>query len=284
MSCDFCHHPRSHTREAFLDPAQGASATVDIASPLSDDAGADHYGYTIKSLKAVIYAAEKIASVKRVVWTGSTAGAVVPFQYMRPTSTDDEPSVADGETDHGVPPEVPSNAPGFEKYARGKAAGLDFLRPHAKDHPTLTSSIISQDGYWVQVRSFLLKRVPRIVSHYRASSSVPTMGWFFLMGVAPQNWKNAPLVSTVVHDDDVAEAHTKAITVNISAKQKTYVLSAGGINGVEHNDAAGIAKKSFPELAGKIDPDAHFGTVGSYEDMVVDTIRWYTLIPTQRSS
>ncbi|MCJ1371108.1 hypothetical protein MMC20_002323 [Loxospora ochrophaea] len=296
--------------DAFVEPAKGCSYILHIASPLGYNSG-DLYRPAVGGVEALLHAAEVTSSVKRIVWTGSVFGNV-PFEQLLASYPDNQAVAAGkdedvpyltGDSAAEGPHSLPDDAPGLQRYSAGKIAAMNALRTYAAAHANDASShfdIVATVPGWVIGPSELPKNQKEAFDGFNTNS---VLLWMFtplyrlnaVLGVP--NDEDAPLTGTQLHIDDCAEVHVRAIKVTFSGKMRSYLLCSDGKYGANYEDALDIVKKNFPDVAQKIIPDAHFGTIKTkmdatpaekellgrpfqtYEQMVLDTIAWYKDLP-----
>ncbi|KAL8922181.1 MAG: hypothetical protein Q9172_003683 [Xanthocarpia lactea] len=116
-------------------------------------------------------------------------------------------------------------------------ATQDFIRD-TKPHFTIISIMPS----FVIGKHELLTTPEDIISP-KTSNWVP-LGPIFDGGIP------FPMPGTAVHIDDVANIHIAALDPKIDGNQD-FVLNAGGIEGMQWNDAKEIVKRRFPEAVDK---------------------------------
>ncbi|KAL8850470.1 MAG: hypothetical protein Q9221_004612 [Calogaya cf. arnoldii] len=180
----------------------------------------------------ILKAATKVQSVKRVIITSSVS------VFM----TDDQTTVHDETTMATVPDDSFIGKDHYAAYHTSKVlayrATQDFLRTTSKPHFTITNIMPS----FVVGKHELLTTPDDIISP-KTTNLVP---------MAPIFGDGMPFAfpGLTVHVDDVAKVHIAALDPNIDGNQD-FVLTAGGTDGIQWNDAKEIVRRRFPDAVEK---------------------------------
>ena len=230
--------------------------------------------------KAILEAAEATPSVKRVVFTASTA-SLRPFERLfmdHPANQaimsgrGDEVPALTAETKVPTQPPVSDDAPGFKRYVASKIAATNFVHEYGDAHKSESDnfSIVNLMPGWVFGPEELVRNKQEA---FQGSNLV--LSWLFhelnvgpLFG-RPAN-EDVPLLSETVHLDDVVEAHVKALDIDrVPGKYRNFLLCSDSPTGPVIMDAADIVRRELPqEVAdGKI-PFA--GKLGRFQQVQTD--------------
>ena len=235
-----------------------------MASPLATLPG-DLVFQAVAGNKAILEAAEATPSVKRVVFTASTA-SLRPYTRLfmdHPANKaimsgrGDEVPALTAETKVPTQPLVSDDAPGFERYDHSKVAATNLVHEYGDAHKSESSSfsIVNLMPGWILGPEELARNKQEA---FKGSNLI--LGWLFaelsigpLFG-RPEN-EDVPLVSETVHLDDVVEAHVKALDIDkVPGKYRNFLLCSDSPTGPVMMDAEDIVRRELPrEVAdGKI--------------------------------
>ena len=246
---------------AYLDSAKDCSYIIHLASPLSTQPG-DLVAQAIAGNKAALEAAEATPTVKRVVFTASTA-AIRPYERLfaqHPANQavasgiSDEVTTLTAETRvHNQPP-VSDDAPGAHRYTNSKIAAHNLVREYAEADDHAGFSIVNI------LPGFVLgpEELPSSKSEAFHGSNI-ILSWLFtdldLSLILGGTKSDALLLSETVHLNDVVEGHVKALdTEKVPGRYRNFLLCSDSPSGPVIMDAADIVRRTLPQEAaeGKI--------------------------------
>ena len=241
---------------AYRDAAKGCEYIIHTASPLPMQPG-NLVAQALAGTKAVIDAAEATETVRRVVFTASSA-SLRPFEEALADHPRNVALIAGkGEewetiTGNTVNPDadpVPGDEePGGRRYFASKAAANNYVREYVKKHPDSRFSVVSiMPGYVLGPEELSKTKVEGL------GGSNVLLAWIFidlklnaLFGVADD--VDCPVLSDFVSLKDVVEAHLKALdTAKVPGPLKEYLLGVDSPRGIVMTDAVNIVKKHFPK-------------------------------------
>lgn len=264
----FSHVPDFTAQDAFVQPSKGCIALIHIGSPVGTQLGDLSFG-TLKSLDAVLYAAEQNHSIKRVIWTSSLMGHIVPQRQY----SDHPQNVAmvDGRESEVAPITSQTTAPMFEpvpadatanlRYTYAKTAGVHHLHKYAATHANASFEIVIMNPTWVLGPSELVTSKAGALDGFHTNTLFgflygPFVGYGWGMTGRPEHM---PMLAATVHVGDVAEAHVNAVKVPIPGKIRMFLLASDAPYGPVHNDAIDIVKKHYPDEVQFLSPEANHG-------------------------
>ena len=264
---------------AYRESVKDCSYIIHVASPLATSPG-DLEFQAVAGNKAILEAAEATPSVKRVVFTSSTA-SLRPFERLfmdHPANQaimsgkGDEVPALTAETKVPTQPPVSVDAPGFKRYDNSKIAATNLVREYGDAHISEVGkfSIVNLMPGWILGPEELARNKQEA---FKGSNLI--LSWLFselsvgpLFG-RPEN-EDVPLVSETVHLDDVVEAHVKALDIDkVPGKYRNFLLCSDSPTGPVMMDAEDIVRRELPqEVAdGKI-PFA--GRLGRFQQVQTD--------------
>lgn len=242
---------------AYLEPAKGCEYIIHVASPLATLPG-DLVSQAITGNKAILEAAQATPSVKRVVFTASTA-SVRPFERLFLThpanqailsGRANEVPVLTAETKVPTQPPVPDDAAGFVRYVNSKIAATNLVREYRATHKSENDhfSIVNLMPGWVLGPEELARNKQEA---FKGSNLI--LGWLFrelslgpLYGLPAD--EDVPLLSETVHLDDVVEAHVNALDIEkVPGQLREFLLCSEGPTGPVFMDAADIVRRELPQ-------------------------------------
>ena len=228
-----------------------------MASPLATFPG-DLVSQAIVGNKAILEVAEATPSVKRVVFTASTA-SLRPFERLflkHPANQaimsgkGDEVPVLTADTKVPTQPPISDDAPGFKRYDDSKIAATNLVHEYGDAHKSEIGnfSIVNLMPGWIFGPEELARNKQEA---FKGSNLV--LGWLFselslgpLFGL-PAN-EDVPLLSETVHLDDVVEGHVKALDIDrVPGKYRNFLLCSDTPTGPEMMDAADIVRRGLPQ-------------------------------------
>ena len=243
---------------AYLDAVKDCSYIIHVASPLATVSG-NLVNPAIAGNKAILEAAEATPSIKRIVFTASTA-SLHPFERLlrsHPLNQklisgrgDEVPAIT---ADTRVPnqPPVPDDAPGFQRYNPSKIAATNVVHDYglAKKFESVHFSIVNLMPGWV----FGPEELARNKKEAFTGSNL-ILGWLFtdqlsltpLLG--PAAGEDPPGSSFTVHLEDVIESHVKSLdTEKVPGKYRNFLLACESPLGPTLMDAADIVRRELPQ-------------------------------------
>ena len=242
--------------DAYHESAKGCSYIIHVASQLATAPG-DLVSQAIAGNKAILEAAEATPSVKRVVFTSSTA-SLRPFERMllkHPANQaimsgrGDEVPALTAETKIPTQPPISDDAPGFHRYINSKIAAMNYVREYGAAHESNTHfSIVNIMPGWTFGAEELAQSKQEA---FKGSNLI--LGWlFFDLSLAPflglPADEDAPLLSETVHLDDVVEGHVNALdTDKVPGHYRNFLLCSDSPNGPVLMDAVDIVRKELPQ-------------------------------------
>ena len=254
--------------------------------------------------KAILEAAGATPSVKRVVFTASTA-SLRPFERLfmdHPANQaimsgrGDEVPALTAETKVPTQPPVSDDAPGFKRYDCSKIAATNLVHEYGDAHKSEIGSfsIVNLMPGWILGPEELTRNKQEA---FKGSNLI--LGWLFselrvgpLFG-RPEN-EDVPLLSETVHLDDVVEAHVKALNIDrVPGKYRNFLLCSDTPTGPVMMDAADIVRRELPQevadgkipFAGKLGrfQKVQTGDRGQADNRLQDTIpSKFDATPTER--
>ncbi|KAL9599689.1 MAG: hypothetical protein Q9219_003677 [cf. Caloplaca sp. 3 TL-2023] len=219
---------------AFDEALRDVSFIIHAASPIPAPNCIKPYEDTmikpaLEGTLSILHSAANFPSVKRAVITSS----VVVVMTNDESRVHNESTLV--ETPSGPFPDQ------YAAYLAGKAHTLravhEFLKP---ENPHFT--VINLIPSFVAGKNELAV-TPEAISSPNSSNYMPLAS--ILGSGAPM-----PLPGVTVHIDDVAMVHVAALDPNVEGNQD-FVLTAGGIDGIQWDDAKEIARRRFPAAVGK---------------------------------
>lgn len=242
---------------AYREAAKGCSYIVHVASPLATTPG-DLVSQAVAGNKAILEAAEATPSIKRVVFTASTA-SIRPFECLLLkdpanqaiiSGRDDEVPTLTAEANQPTQPPVSDDAPPFRRYINSKTAALNLVREYADAHQseTVGFSIVNLMPGWILGPEELARSKQEA---FQGSNLI--LGWLFsqqslapLFGLDAD--EAAPLLAETVHLDDVVECHVTALdTAKVPGKYRNFLLCSHSPCGPVMMDAADIVRRELPQ-------------------------------------
>ena len=243
---------------AYFEAVKDCSYIIHIASPLATVPG-DLLSPAVAGNKAILEAAEIELSVKRVIFTASSA-SLHPFERYFPnhplnqalmSGRSEEVPALTAETRVPNQPPVSVDAPGFHRYVNSKIAATNVVHDYAlaKKFESAHFSIVNLMPGWV----FGPEELARSKKEAFTGSN-QLLGFLFSdqISLAPLLGQSAgeapPGNSLTVHLEDVIESHIKSLdTKNVPGKYRNFLLSSGSPIGSIFMDAADIVRKKLPQ-------------------------------------
>ncbi|KAK4898341.1 hypothetical protein LTR27_003937 [Elasticomyces elasticus] len=281
---DFITIPDFLQDGAFDEAMKGVKYVVHVASPLPSNAseGDDLDEVLVKpavqATLGVFESAQKAATVQRIVVTSSNA-ATVPLSVLM-GQDDGQIYGPDYRSDYL---EAPYMNVAMVGYVASKIAALRRAEEWvATRKPAF--DVVHIHPSFVEGRNDLTTTTQDFKSGTNAFVLEPVLGWKTDNAKAP----------SVVHVDDVALAHVRALDPKIEGNQ-SFLLASSGQDGMQWDDAKTYAKKHFPDAVakgllpnngsaptsggGKADNSKTQKVLGiklqGYEDMVVSVVGHY---------
>ena len=257
---------------AYIEPAKDCSFIVHVASPLPTQPG-DLSSQAIAGTKATLEAAEATSSIKRVVFTASTA-VIHPFERTLAehpanqaiaSGRSDEVPLLTAETKVPNQPPVSNDAPGAHRYINSKIAAHNLVREYADNHKSAAAgfSIVNILPGYVFGPEELARTKPEA---FKGSNIM--LSWLFtdldLSPLVGGKKEDILLMSETVHLDDVVEGHVKALdTEKVPGQYRNFLLCSDSPTGPVVMDAADIVRRELPEevAEGKIPFTGYMGRV-----------------------
>ncbi|KAJ5196913.1 hypothetical protein N7449_007392 [Penicillium cf. viridicatum] len=228
--------------DAFSGHLVGVDYVLHVASPLPKGISKDDYfPGAINGTTAILSEAAEVASIKRVVITSSIA-ALIP---LGGTPSDDPVSESNDNWNTTISADLPAfdtsaNPHPMVLYQASKLlalqAGESFVSTHspAFDVVTIHPSLVCGPN--------LLQS-----SAAEVGGSSGMLFGAIMTGEAPPD----PSILTLVHVQDVAEAHVKSLNPSVLAGR--YLISSPG--GVRWSDIVAVLKEKFPEEGWKLNEE-----------------------------
>ncbi|KAL8910224.1 MAG: hypothetical protein Q9171_004467 [Xanthocarpia ochracea] len=221
---------------AFNDAMKDVSYVIHVASPTPGPDKAEPFHDSIvkpavSGTVNVLQAAAKVPSVKRVVITSS----VSVFLTDDPTRVHDETTLAPVPDDSFATKDV------YAAYHTSKVLAYKSTQDFIRDTKPLFPIINIMPSFVIGKHELLT--TPEDIISPKTSNSV-ALGPIFDDGMP------FPMPCAAVHIDDVANVHVAALDPKIDGNQD-FALNAGGIEGMQWNDAKEIVKRRFPEAVDK---------------------------------
>ncbi|KAK5331692.1 hypothetical protein LTR93_000697 [Exophiala xenobiotica] len=240
---------------AYDDAVNGVSGVIHIASSITTGGKLtekEYHDYFIKpatrGTTGMLESASKASTVKRVVITSSVV-ALVPFRVFAVGGGGDQVFDSEGRISLDEGP----YASELHAYSASKAAAYNStLEWLAKAKPNF--DIVHLCPTYVMGRHDLHTSAPDMVKGTNA----------LLLSLALGKRWDAPKPGATVHNEDVAQLHVRALSLDIPSG--TYMLNwqqeDGSGNGVDWSAVPGLIEKIFPQAAkaGKINPQAAMGS------------------------
>ena len=235
---------------AYLEAVKDCSYFIHVASPVPATPG-DPVSSALAGTKAVLEAAQATPSMKRVVFTASSA-SLKPFERVladHPSNQaimsgrDDDVPVIKAES--RVMPSSPStsdDAPPLQRYYNSKSAATNYVDDFAKTHDP-HFSIVNLMPAWVLGPAELARNKAEA---FQGSNGV--LGWLFSdVSLAPHyglaEGEEAPWLAAVVHVEDVVESHVKALDVEkVPGSYRNFLLCSHTPKGPVMMDAVDIVR------------------------------------------
>ena len=230
-----------------------------MASPLPLQPG-NLVPQAIAGTKAALEAAEATPSIKRVVFTSSTASTRTierlltthPANQAILSGKGDEVLTITAETLAPMQSPVPDDAEPIRRYNNSKIAAAHHVHNYATTSSDPASSahfsiVNLKPGY-----VFGVAELARTKSEAFAGSNI-ALSWLFdasfslgpFMGLPADG--DAPLLAETVHLDDVVEAHVKALDIEkVPGKYRNFYLCSDGPEGPVMMDAVEVVRREFP--------------------------------------
>ncbi|KAG0651165.1 Cercosporin toxin biosynthesis cluster 6 [Hyphodiscus hymeniophilus] len=236
---------------AYNTALQGVTYVIHVASPLAQQT--DNYERDViepatNGTIGILKSALKIPSIKRFVFTSSLT-AIVPWEFVAAKDSD---KVWTGKckqlpskklTNHLDQDTIASPlgpySHYFEAYSASKALALHATESFiAKNKPSF--DVINMMPTFFIGKNELVTDIKDIENGTNALALAPLLGK-----------QNSPLVSTTVYVNDVAKVHVLALDPKIlkQGSHENFMISSGGIEGTNFDDAIDIFQKNFPEQA-----------------------------------
>ena len=257
---------------AYNEAAKDCSYIIHVASPLPTRPG-DLVSQAVAGNKAILEAALATPTVKRIIFTASTA-CIRPFERLFLTHPANQAIISGrvaevpaltAETRIPTQPPVSDDAPGFHRYVNSKSAATNMIDEYtaAPEFRNAHFSIINLMPGWILGPEELAKNKQEA---FKGSNII--LAWLFAdlslapyLALPPDEYP--PLLSETVHLDDVVEAHVKALdTERIPSKYQSFLLCSDAPTGPKIMDAVDIVRRELPqEVAdGKIPFAGKLGT------------------------
>ena len=263
--------PDNTQTAAYVEPAKECSYIIHLASPLPTVPG-DLVSKAVAGTRAILEAAEATLSIKRVIFTLSTA-SLRPFERLFRTHPANQ-AISSGRSDE-VPtitantmvptqPPLPDEVPGFHKYVNSKVASRNLVHDYATAHgqKDLHFSIVNIMPGWI----FGPEELTRTKAEaFKGSNQV--LAFLFsetrinpLLGLEDEK-ENAPVLAESVHLDDVVEGHVKALDIDgVPGHYQNFLFCSEGPAGPTWMNAVDIVRKDLSDevaeglipLAGKL--------------------------------
>lgn len=216
---------------AFDDAVKDVNAIIHTASPLAvgEDYERDIIEPAIKGTMAILSAAKKTPTVRRVVMTSSIV-AVMPWADFFAVEAE-RVYTADDTTPS---PSGPYGHP-FEAYAASKVQSLSLTNEFLKREKPHFDVVNVMPGFFIG-KNELITEAKDMMS---GTNSVA-----FAMIMGRKNDFASP--GTQVHVNDVAKVHVLSLSKDVRGNQN-FGIQSGGVDGNAWGDAIGIVKKRFPE-------------------------------------
>ena len=249
---------------AYDESAKDCSYIIHLASPIPFVPG-DLVSQAIAGNNAILEAAEATPSVKRVVFTASTA-SLQPFELMfidHPANQailsgrSEEVETLTAETKVATQPPVSNDAPPQHRYNNSKIAATNLVHEYGAT-PKFGSSHFSIVNI---MPGFVLGPSELVQSKRDAfNNSNVALSWLFAefsMGqfLSLPADEDVPVSALIVHLNDVVEGHVKSLdTDKVPGKYRNFLFASHSPTGPEMMDAVEIVRREFPrEVAdGKI--------------------------------
>ncbi len=240
---------------AYLEATQGCAYIIHVASPLATQPG-NLLSQALAGTKAILDAAESTPSVKRVIFTASTA-SLRPFERLlrqHPANQaimsgqgDEVPTIT-ANTEMPTQAPVSDDEPGFARYVNSKIAATNLVHEYSATHEETHFSIVNLMPGWVMGPDELARNKQEAMK-----GSNLFIGWlFFDYGIGPllgsAAGEDPPMLSETVHLEDVVEGHIKALDIDkVPGKDRNFLLCSDGPTGPVVMDAADIVRKNLPQ-------------------------------------
>jgi nucleoside-diphosphate-sugar epimerase len=228
---------------AFDEAAKGAIYIIHIASPLPPDSaeGIDLIDVVVKPAVEgtlnVLRAAKKSGTVRRVVIT-SSAVATVPTAMLMGQPFWAQVFGPDNRVDE-IPGEyITSSA---AAYLNSKIAALNRAEAWMKTTELVSFDLVHIHPSFVFGREDMTTTVAGFQSGTKKQVLGPVLGAKTSQPVAPH----------LVHVDDVALAHVRALDQSKVHGGSSFLLSSTGQDGTEWDDSKKYAEKHFPDAVSK---------------------------------
>ncbi|KAE9372728.1 putative 3-beta hydroxysteroid dehydrogenase/isomerase [Stipitochalara longipes BDJ] len=235
----FCIIPDLSDTESFDPHLQGVTGLLHLASPLAnetDDFDRDIISPAIKVTLAVLNAAHRTSSIKRVVIT-SSAVTLVPFAFMfgpaPPTPDLTLFTAADINTKFATPYSSAMEAY-FASKTLSRTATKEFMereKPSFEFVNLLPTLVFGPDELATKSQD-LMTNSCGVVLGSLMDAQIPEM------------------IGAGVHVDDVARAHIDGLKQSVPGN-KDYILSSDAPEGICWEDAKEVVKRNFSEAVEK---------------------------------
>jgi nucleoside-diphosphate-sugar epimerase len=234
---------------AYDEAVQGADFIIHVASPISSSfpEGGDYDKHfiqpAVQGTLNILSAAQKAASVKRVVITSSVA-AIIPWADA--TSGKSTTVFNEKSRTKFLPGPYEND---FQAYAASKTNALNRTEVWLKEEKPTFDIVHIFPGYIIG-RNELVTDIKNVMDGTNKTVLGPVLGGD--AGYIP---------GTSIHLDDVALAHVVALQSKVPGNQG-YILSSGGLAGTHWEDAKKIIVESFPKAVsdGRLSKDGKIVT------------------------
>lgn len=254
--------PNIELRDAFLDAATGCTYIIhtaaNICRPPYDIMEGDMTTGPVNSARAILHAAHLTPSIRRIVATSSTMAILTladvfpahptcrarlarDFSSFRRLSATDTLPTPTGPTHLGPP---------AQRYQAGKTASRNELLAFAACHPDAPFSIVTLLPGYVFGPHPLARSRPELMDNVNG---------FLAFLFADVDFAPWALTGEVVHIDDVAAAHVRALGVRPERRVQQFLLACEGPHGPCVMDAKGIVREEMPEVAAGLAMEGNLG-------------------------
>jgi nucleoside-diphosphate-sugar epimerase len=228
----FVEVPDLNADGAYDEAIKGAQYAIHIAAPIpsSYKEGLDMTEHfvkpSVKGAMAILTAAQKTGSVRRVIITSSVV-AIIPWKDF---SSGKSETVFDEL--NRVP--TPSNYESvFEAYAASKVASLNETEAWIRKEKPPFDVIFIFPGFVIG-RDELITDIKEIFYGTNKEVLKPVTGG-----------DDGYIPGASVHVDDVAKAHVLSLDPKIAGNQG-FILSSGGLGGTKWDESMEIVARTFP--------------------------------------
>ncbi|KAJ5772654.1 hypothetical protein N7520_003183 [Penicillium odoratum] len=238
---EFIVIPDFSSKDAFFNALDGIDVVIHIASPLAkevDDYDAGIIQPTIAMVTTVLEAANRVASVRRVILTSSCV-TLIPFDWNMKPDSERLYSVTDINTSV-IGPFSSAMGAYWASKALSRAATTEFVlreRPHFDFVNLLPSVVVGPDD---RLDADSNATIDNLLEGTKAAVLAPALD-------STLN-STFPYVGTPVHVSDVARAHVDAIDAGLVPGNSEFILSSNTPNGVNWDtDVRATCRKYFQE-------------------------------------